>query len=125
MTNKFENNVLTINSLKIEFQDKIIEAILFDKVLVLRTDNFESSTNENVYGVNTDGKIVWQIEKLEYFIHKNKKYEGISKPYVSIQKLNDKTLQLTNFDGTKFQVDFRSGKLISDPMESRIGKRPW
>ena len=97
----------------------------FNGFLVLRTDYYESTTNENVYGINADGKIEWQIERLTKLTHNGIEFNGISEPYTSIIKLNDKTLKLMNWDSTYFEVYSHTGELKTNPMESRIGKRPW
>tara|TARA_R110002096_G_scaffold63760_2_gene156129 strand:- start:558 stop:935 length:378 start_codon:yes stop_codon:yes gene_type:complete len=125
MTYKFENKELKINGKSIEFDDQIKEVIEFDRFLVVRTDYFESTTNENVYGINADGKIEWQIEKLTKLTHNGKEFDGITDPYTGIKKLTDKTLRLFNWDSTHFEIYAHTGKLKTDPMESRIGKRPW
>lgn len=125
MTYKFENKELNINGNSIEFDDQIKEVIEFDRFLVVRTDYFESTTNENVYGINAKGKIEWQIEKLTKLTHNGKEFDGITDPYTGIKKLTDKTLRLVNWDSTYFEIYAHTGKLKTDPMESRIGKRPW
>ena len=57
MTFKFENKELKIKGKSIEFDDQIKEVIESDRFLVVRSDYFESNTNENVFGLNADGKI--------------------------------------------------------------------
>lgn len=125
MTYKFQNKELKIGEKSLEFDNEIKEVIEFDGFLVVRTDYYESTTNENVYGINADGKIEWQIEKLTKLTHNGIEYNGISEPYTSIIKLCDKTLKLMNWDSTNFEVYARTGELKTNPMESRIGKRPW
>jgi len=125
MTYKFQNKELKIGENSLEFDNEIKEVIEFDGFLVVRTDYYESTTNENVYGINANGKIEWQIEKLTKLTHNGIEYNGISEPYTSIIKLNDKTLKLMNWDSTSFEVYARTGELKTNPMESRIGKRPW
>ena len=125
MKYKFENKELKIGEKSLEFDDEIKEVIDFNGFLVVRTDYYESTTNENVYGINTDGKIEWQIEKLTKLTHNGIEFNGISEPYTSIIKLTDKTLKLMNWDSTYFEVYAHTGELKTNPMESRIGKRPW
>ena len=125
MTYKFENKELKIGGKSLEFDDEIKEVIDFNGFFVVRTDYYDSTTNENVYGITTDGKIEWQIEKLTKLTHNGIDYDGISEPYTSIIKLTDKTLKLINWDSTNFEVYSHSGELKTNPMESRIGKRPW
>lgn len=125
MTYENQNNVLKINNRELEFENEIKEVLEFDGFLVVRTDYYNSNTNENVYGVNADGKIKWQIEKLTKLTHKGIEYDGISDPYTAIKKLTNEKAQLVNWDSTHFEIDVYSGKLITNPMKSRIGKRPW
>jgi hypothetical protein len=125
MTYKFQNKELKIGKKLLEFDNEIKEVIDFDGFLVVRTDYYESTTNENVYGINTNGKIEWQIEKLTKLTHNGIEYNGISEPYTSIIKLTNKTLKLMNWDSTSFEVYANTGELKTNPMESRIGKRPW
>ncbi|NEV95072.1 hypothetical protein G3567_13085 [Psychroflexus sp. YR1-1] len=125
MTYKFQNKELKIGEKSFEFDNEIKEVIEFDGLLVVRTDYYESTANENVYGINANGKIEWQIEKLTKLTHNGIEYNGISEPYTSIIKLSDKTLKLMNWDSTSFEVYARTGELKTNPMESRLGKRPW
>jgi hypothetical protein len=125
MKYKFENKELKIDEKSLEFGNEIKEVIDFNGFLVVRTDYSKSTTNENVYGINTDGQIEWQIEKLNKLTHNGIEYNGISEPYTSIIKLNDKTLKLLNWDSTNFEVYAHTGELKTNPMESRLGKRPW
>jgi len=125
MKYKFENKELKIDEKSLEFDNEIKEVIDFNGFLVVRTDYSKSTTNENVYGINTDGQIEWQIEKLNKLTHNGIEYNGISEPYTSIIKLTDKTLKLLNWDSTNFEVYAHTGELKTNPMESRLGKRPW
>ncbi|MGK0448822.1 MAG: hypothetical protein ACJA2M_002623 [Polaribacter sp.] len=125
MKYKFENKELKIDEKSLEFGNEIKEVIDFNGFLVVRTDYSKSTTNENVYGINTDGQIEWQIEKLNKLTHNGIEYNGISEPYTSIIKLTDKTLKLLNWDSTNFEVYAHTGELKTNPMESRLGKRPW
>ena len=68
---------------------------------------------------------MWQIEKLAKVTHNGIEYDGISEPYNEIIKLSDKTLKLINWDSTYFEVYVLTGQLKTNPIDSRIGKRPW
>ncbi|TXE14912.1 hypothetical protein ES692_17600 [Psychroserpens burtonensis] len=125
MNYNFENNILEINNQRIELNDEIKEVIEFDGILVIRTDYFESTTNENIYGINIYGKIEWQIKKMTKLTHNGIEYNGISEPYTSIMKLTEKTLKLINWDSTNFEIYAKTGEIKTNPMLSRIGKRSW
>ena len=60
-----DNNVLTIDNNSVEFADDIEEVVDFENCLVVRTKRFNSSTLENVYGVNELAKISWRVPKME------------------------------------------------------------
>ncbi len=119
------NNILTIGNNSIEFADEIEEVVDFENCLVVRTKRFNSSTLENVYGVNELAKITWQVPLMESIVYQEKEYIGITKPYNRLTKIDDRRIKLHNYDGTTFEVDVTNGKIITNPIESRIGRRPW
>lgn len=122
---EYRDNILTIDGKSVEFENQIQEVVDFGNCLVVRTDYFKSTTNENVYGVNDRGQKTWQIKKMSKLTHNGKEYNGITNPYSGLTKIDDKRIKLHNWDSTSFDVNPRSGELLTDPMESRIGKRPW
>lgn len=56
--------------------------------------------------------------------YKDIEYNGITELYTAIVKLTDKSLKLINLDSTYFEILAKSGELITDSMELRIGKNP-
>lgn len=125
MKYNFENKELKFSEKSLEFDDEIKEVIEFDGFLVVRTDYYKSTTNENVYGVNLEGKITWQIKKMSKLTYKGKEFIGITDPYSGLTKIDNDRIKLHNWDSTTFEVNPRSGELLTDPMDSRVGKRPW
>ena len=122
---EYKNKILTIGDKSVDFENQIMEVVDFGSYLVVRTDYYKSTTNENVYGVNEQGQIIWQIKKMSKLTHNGKEYNGITDPYSCLTKIDNNRIKLHNWDNTSFDVDSKSGELLSDPMESRIGKRPW
>ena len=122
---EFQNNTLKINNRELELIDEIKDVIEFDDFLVIRTDTDKSSTNENVYGINKNGEIKWQIEKISHLSYNDAEFKGIIDPYTTINKISENKVQLINWDNTHFQIDANSGKILTNPMKSRIGKRTW
>ena len=121
----FQNRTLIIGTNKIEFENSIKEVIEFANILVVRTDYLNSNINENVYGINFDCKIEWQVPKMEKITFENKEYIGITEPYANLKKINDDKIRLVNCDSTYFDINPRNGELLTNPISSRSGKRPW
>ncbi|MCK5241937.1 hypothetical protein KAR34_05760 [bacterium] len=59
--------------------------------------------NENVIGIDCEGKALWQIEKKEHV------YDDC--PYMNIYIKNDE-LWAGNWDGNSYKIDSKSGKII-------------
>lgn len=59
-----DKNILTIGKKVIEFPWKISHTELFEEVILVITDYYESNINENVWGVNGQGEIIWQVSKI-------------------------------------------------------------
>lgn len=125
MTFKFTENKLIVNCKTVVFDDKIQEVVDFGDCLVIRTDYYKAKTNENVYGVNELGERTWQIKKMDKLSHEGKQFTGITEPYTGLTKIDEQRIKLFNWDSTNFEVDPRTGQLVTNPMDSRIGRRPW
>ena len=122
---KYQNRILTIGKGKIEFENSIKEVVECDNILVVIIDYQSSKINENVFGINSNCKIEWQIPKMEKIIYQDKEYIGITKPYSNLIKINQDKIRLINRDSTYFDVDPKNGKLLTNPIASRLGNRPW
>lgn len=122
---KIENNRLSLGDNFIEFKDEIEEVLDFGSSLVVRTKQFKSTTLENVYGVNEQGEKMWQVPEMSRIVYQEMKFVGITHPYIGLTKIDDKRVKLHNWDGTTFEVDATSGELLTNPIQSRIGRRPW
>ena len=125
MKYEYTENILTIGDKSIEFDNLIKEVIDFGDCFVVRTDNNKFITNENVYGVNINGQLNWQIKKMEKLTFNGKEYNGITDPYSGLTKVDNNRVILYNWDSTNFEVNPKSGELLTDPMKSRIGHKPW
>lgn len=121
----YRGNKLIIGNHTQSFDKEIKEVLDFGDCLVVRTDYFKVDYNENVYGVNIHGMVTWQIKNLDTWTFNGEQRVGIREPYAGIVKLDDKTVRLINLDGTRFEVNPWTGELLSHPLESRIGNRPW
>src|SRR6478736_2991684 len=119
---EFNKNILTVNNIALEFNDRINEVIEFADCYIVLTDYFQSTTNQNVYGVDKKGKKIWQIDNLESLTYKDKEYIGITHPYSELEKIDTNIVKLINWDGTSFNIEPNTGKILSNPISSRIGK---
>ena len=121
-----KNNILRLGDHNIEFPFKISHIERFREVLIVITDYHNSEFNENVWGFNLLEKIIlWQIPKVDKVEFEGKQYIGISKPYTGIQKVDEQTARLFNWEGGYYDIDPSTGKFIKNIIEFRKGKRPW
>lgn len=125
MNISIRQNILTIGTEKVEFPYKISHVEKFDKTFIILTDHYESTINENVWGVDENGRKIWQIQKVDHTYFKGKQYLGIASPYTGIHKVNEGIARLFYWDGGYIEVNPATGKLTKNIIESRQGKRPW
>ena len=125
MNISIDNNILTIGENSIEFASKISHAEKFGEVVLVITDYGASDLNENVWGVNGEGKIIWQIQKVEEVEFEGIKYLGVTHPYTAVYKVDERTARLVNWEGGYFEVNPVTGKFTKNIIEFRKGKRPW
>jgi len=119
------NNILTVGTRNVEFPFKISHTELFDDVIIVVTDYYESNFNENVWGVNGVGEKIWQIPRVDKVEYEGKEYLGISDPYTGIHKIDEQTARLFNWEGGYFEINPKSGEFTKNIIEFRKGKRPW
>ena len=87
---------------------KVIEC--GDRKVVLLTIPPTASMTENVFGVNADGAIVWQVEKIpETSIHPQLWY-------ADMDPVSNNTVRLYNWNGWSVEVDISTG---------RVRQRTW
>lgn len=101
------NGNIEINGEPISFKFDIAEYIDFGNTTVVRLKvPIDIIFNENVFGLNDKGKIIWQIERKE-LMHDNS-------PYTNITKLDEDKLRLNNWDGTVLFVNPNNGKILNE-----------
>jgi hypothetical protein len=103
----FKKNQLTIKqdgSIKtVEFQYDISGTQKFDDCLVVMIDPPKHVLlNENIFGLSYEGKMLWQIEKIEHV--------DVDSPYTGLG-LEDSQLTVYNWDGCDYLVDPKTGKI--------------
>lgn len=90
----------------IEFDFPINDTLIFNsKIIVLLDVLGNTKFNQNIYAIDFNGDILWQIEKTE-----NLDIIGYC-PFISIEIENLKLVSF-NWCGFKFTIDSNSGKVI-------------
>jgi len=120
----FENTELKIRDQIITFDDSIKTIIDFGAILVVLTDPYNSSNLRNVFGVNSKGEIIWQIQDMRFFIHQGKEVPGFDKPHAGIQRVYKK-IRIFNVSSSHFDINPKNGKVLTHPMDTILGHRPW
>ena len=116
---------MLINGQQLEFPNPIKEAIAIGAVLVVLTDRSAYKTNENVWGVNAQGCILWQVPQVQGVKFEGQTCTGIDQPYTAIHRVDDHTVRLFNRDGDAYDLDVRTGQFTKNIIAFRKGKRPW
>tara|TARA_R110002072_G_scaffold287464_5_gene453169 strand:+ start:5945 stop:6301 length:357 start_codon:yes stop_codon:yes gene_type:complete len=85
-------------------------------IVVLLCRDYYKKDNENVFCLDTDGVIKWQVPKYDYIYDRS--------PFVGIDKEGD-NVKLYNWDSSYVIIEPTTGKVIVDAFQSRKGRRPW
>ena len=94
----------------INFPSAIQEFEEYKNVIIVRVHpNALSFMNENIFAVSSEGKIIWQVEKIQ---HMNR-----DSPYTAIH-LSDGQLFAYNWDTCLYRINLDTGKII-DREEAR------
>lgn len=117
--------ILRLGQLEVEFPFEISITERFGQIILVITDYYSSDINENVWGVNEKGEIIWQIPKVDEVEFEGKKYKGITDPYKGVSKIDEKTARLFNLEGGYFEINPSTGKFTKNIIEFRKEKRPW
>jgi len=92
------------------FEYPIQQVIEIEDVLICRVEPPSNIVmNENVFGISRTGKMLWQVEKMDYVYQDS--------PYTNIC-YKDSKLLLSNWDGLNVIVNFKTG-VIEDKEYSR------
>jgi hypothetical protein len=115
---RFNKNSLLLNDNVIkEFEFPIKSIVEFKNLVVVLLDqDYYKRDNENVFCVNKEGVIIWQVPKYEY------SYDD--SPFVNITK-DSQNIKLWNWDSSFVIIEPDTGKVITTAIESRKGRRPW
>lgn len=104
----FQKNKLIINTAQgkkvIEFKYSIGKVQEFDNCITVMLDPpLNTVFNENIYGISFDGKVIWQVNKIEHV--------DIDSPYTGISKEGD-FLSAYNWDGFNYLIDTKTGNIV-------------
>lgn len=113
MCYKYENNELEISGKRIKFSNKIDEIKQNNEYVFIRLAIIMNSPvpiedeNNNVYAIDKNGDIVWQIKN----IPPKDNVEFICSPIVLMYVDDNNHLFVTDFSGRRFKVDLKTGDM--------------
>jgi len=94
------------------FITKITHLLVFSDLAIVILDYYSyNQDNENVFGVNNEGEIIWQIEGYPHV------YEH--SPFVDISQNADKLVTAFNWDGSRIIINPMTGRIVEGPIEGR------
>ena len=97
---------LRVNNKVIKFPYEIVKVIHFDDGYCVLLHTNTKKCRDNVFFINADGTIRWQIEPFAYV--EKPKYTG----YTNIWAKDDE-LHVFMFDGFDCHIDPKTGKILS------------
>ncbi len=99
------------------FDYDIAEFIIYANKVLVRLDVLakNSKLNENVYCLDMNGNIIWQMEQISRISQDS--------PIVDMRLENHNTLKVIDWSGEYFILDVNNGKIIDSGRGK--GKRPW
>lgn len=111
MTIKFiENKIYNQEKLIYTFDFPIKQVVEFEDCFIVLLKRGKNIPINNVFGLNTQGDILWQF----------KKDSSLKSSFVELKR-DDKNVALLNFDGTKISVV----PLTGERLLKISNKRPW
>lgn len=123
MSVNFTDHSLSINGISIVLPSIVKKYLEFNDCVVVITK--DSPAINNIWAFDYQGKQLWQLELLEVVIQGDKEYVGFDKPFIDIEIESNQVLKIWDKYGGKYLVSVENGKFIQNPIESRIGRRPW
>lgn len=102
-----KNKILLNGNLLSTFDYEITEFVEFENVILVCLNYFEVPFNENVFALDYNGKILWQICKYTPL-------EGRKSSFVGLNKENESSCWAVNWDGTSLLLDINSGEVLKN-----------
>ncbi len=101
---EFENNVLNINNTRVEFIYEIRNVVEFnEKIFALIDSPPKSKFYRNIYCIDYNGKIIWQIDEPDYLQDHDRPFTGLW--------IDENELIAYNWTGVRHKINIESGKL--------------
>jgi len=124
---KILNNRLITSDFEIDFAFDIGQVGLWSGIYVVRLSiPIPVCAYNNVYGVNSKGEIVWQIQDPVSAFKITKSTQGylyyIENIYEAINQGQNETFLAYTHKSMEYIVDCRTGKLLD---VHGVGQRPW
>ncbi|MBI9051175.1 MAG: hypothetical protein JEZ00_17260 [Anaerolineaceae bacterium] len=99
---KLDRNILQINGKAISFKYPIVEIINYEDLVILMLGVHPRKTDlQNIFAVNSDVEIVWQIEEIPY--------KGTERNSIVYMTLYDDKLLFFDDLGNGYFVDLENG----------------
>ena len=96
--------IILNNGKVVKFSQKVEEILQFQNMLIVRIESPMGVVfNENIYGVDLNGVIIWQIPKVDH-VHENSPYTGM--------KLAGDSIILYSREGVEHTIEPKTGKII-------------
>jgi len=114
---KINDNKLELKSGVVDFNHNIKEVIFYNNIYIILL-NIPNHIDEvdNIYGVNSQGEIIWRIESPEIVFPVNElteEYANMSKSiYTAIHKQTNEEFVGHTFFAFKYKFDYKTGKLL-------------
>lgn len=109
---------LETKHMKVHFNFNIKEVIFYNNIYVVLLD-IPNNVNEidNIYGVNSQGNIIWRIENAKKAFPTKKigtaEYDNMtSSIYVGLQLSSNGEFIASTFFAIKYKFDYKTGKIL-------------
>lgn len=105
MTNPKEKTLALASGRRVTFKYPILEEVEIGGVIIVCLEVPPNQKfNENVYGVDQEGTLLWQIKPVKH-LYENSCYTGIANA--------EGRARLFNWDGMVYDVDPKTGEVVS------------
>lgn len=119
MSSNYEviNKTLKANNFIVEFKHNIQDVIFWDGIyIVLLSIPNEVNEVDNIYGVNSDGEVIWEIENPTKAFKLNKKEQGYNymalSIYVHMNVSAEGVFTANTYFGMRYIFDYKTGKIL-------------
>lgn len=111
------NKTLETNDFTVDFEYNIQDVIYWDGIyIVLLSIPNEVNEVDNIYGVNSRGKVIWKIENPTKAFKLNKNEQGYDymalSIYVHMNVSAEGVFTANTFFGMRYIFDYKTGKLL-------------